>query len=94
MSLLAVSKSIFSLLQLQLSIEEAQSRALEMEQELCSLMRERDEAQKAALLLQTTVEQLTQVRTLPMYDHKCIFSLTHQVKVGNHFRLTLKVPQL
>ncbi|GLD51194.1 coiled-coil domain-containing protein 18 isoform X1, partial [Lates japonicus] len=45
---------------LQLSVEEFQSRVLEIGQELCLLQRERDEAQKAALMLQTTVEQLTQ----------------------------------
>ncbi|XP_031153874.1 coiled-coil domain-containing protein 18 isoform X2 [Sander lucioperca] len=47
---------------LQLSLEEAQSRVLQMEQELSSLRRERDEAQEAALLLQSSVDQLTQQR--------------------------------
>ncbi|KAA8587730.1 hypothetical protein FQN60_016592 [Etheostoma spectabile] len=46
---------------LQLSLEEAQARVLQMEQELSSLRRERDEAQEAALLLQGSVDQLTQV---------------------------------
>uniref|UniRef100_A0A4W6FE73 Coiled-coil domain containing 18 n=1 Tax=Lates calcarifer TaxID=8187 RepID=A0A4W6FE73_LATCA len=45
---------------LQLSVEEFQSQVLEIGQELCLLQRERDEAQKTALMLQTTVEQLTQ----------------------------------
>lgn len=52
------------LMQLQLSVEEAQSRALEMEQELSVLHNERDEAQKAALLLQNSLDQLTKVSTL------------------------------
>lgn len=33
-----------------------------MEQDLAALQRERDAAQEAALLLQTSVEKLTQVR--------------------------------
>uniref|UniRef100_A0A8D3A116 Coiled-coil domain containing 18 n=1 Tax=Scophthalmus maximus TaxID=52904 RepID=A0A8D3A116_SCOMX len=49
---------------LQLSVEEAQSRASAMEQELCLCQRERDEAQEAALLLQTAVEQLTQEKQI------------------------------
>lgn len=57
-----VSTVTFSL-QLQLSVEEAQSRVFEMEQELGLLQRERDEAQKAAVQLQSNVDQLTQVRT-------------------------------
>lgn len=58
-----VSNGTFSPLQLQLSVEEAQSRVFEMEQELSLLQRERDEAQKAAVQLQSSVDQLTQVRT-------------------------------
>lgn len=58
-----VSTGTFSPLQLQLSVEEAQSRVLQMEQELSLLQRERDEAQKAAVQLQSNVDQLTQVRT-------------------------------
>lgn len=58
-----VSKGTFSPLQLQLSVEEAQSQVFEMEQELSLLQRERDEAQKAAVQLQSNVDQLTQVRT-------------------------------
>lgn len=58
------SKIIFRLLQLQLSLEEVQPRVAEMEQELSSLQRERDEAQRTALLLQNSLDQLTQVRTL------------------------------
>lgn len=58
------SKIIFYLLQLQLSLEEVQPRVAEMEQELSSLQRERDEAQRTALLLQNSLDQLTQVRTL------------------------------
>lgn len=69
-----VSNSVFSHLQLQLSVEEAQSRVLEMEQELNSLQRERDDTQRAALLLQSSVDQLTQVRTLlTVGPHQCIF---------------------
>ncbi|KAM9719760.1 coiled-coil domain-containing protein 18 isoform 1-T1 [Menidia menidia] len=45
---------------LQLSMKEAQSRLSEMEEELGSLHRERDEAQRAALALQSSLEQLTQ----------------------------------
>lgn len=56
-----ISNCISLPLQLQSSVEEAQSRVFEMEQELSSLQRERDEAQKAALLLQSSVDQLTQV---------------------------------
>lgn len=52
-------KSEFSRLQLQLSLEELQSRLLEMEQDLGSLQRERDEAQRDALRLQ----DIAQVRT-------------------------------
>lgn len=52
-----------SSLQLQLSVEEAQSQMLQMEQVLSTLQTERDEAQKAAALLQTSVDQLTQVKT-------------------------------
>lgn len=55
-------KSHFSPLQLQLSLDEAQSRLLEMERELKLLHQERDEAQNAAALLQSSVDQLTQVR--------------------------------
>lgn len=54
--------SDFSPLQLQLSLDEAQSRLLEMERELNLLRQERDEAQNAAALLQSSVDQLTQVR--------------------------------
>lgn len=42
-------------------MEEAQSQVLEMEQELRSLQKERDEAQEATVLLKNSVEQLTQV---------------------------------
>lgn len=59
-----VSNRIFSLLQLQQTVEEAQSRMSAMEQELSTLRRERDEAQDAALLLQSSIDQLAQVRTL------------------------------
>lgn len=51
-------------LQLQLSMEEARSRLLEMEQELTSLHEERAEAQKAAFLLQNSLDKLAQVRKL------------------------------
>lgn len=54
--------SDFSPLQLQLSLDEAQSQLLEMERELNLLHQERDEAQNAAALLQRSVDQLTQVR--------------------------------
>lgn len=54
--------SDFSPLQLQLSLDEAQSRLFEMERELNLLHKERDEAQNAAALLQSSVDQLTQVR--------------------------------
>lgn len=60
---ISCSKIIFYLLQLQLSLEEVQPRVAEMEQELTSLQRERDEAQRTALLLQNSLDQLTQVRT-------------------------------
>ncbi|XP_075954725.1 coiled-coil domain-containing protein 18 isoform X1 [Anarhichas minor] len=49
---------------LQQSVEEAHSRMLVMEQELSSLQRQRDDAQDAGLLLQSSVDQLTQVGTL------------------------------
>lgn len=49
--------------QLQLSVEKAQSQVLQMEQELSTLQTERDEAQRAAALLQNSVDQLTQVKT-------------------------------
>lgn len=44
-----------------MSVEQAQSQVLEMEQELHSLQKERDEAQEATVLLKNSVEQLTQV---------------------------------
>lgn len=50
-------------MQLQLSVEEAQSQVLEMELVLSTLQKERDEAQRAAALLQNSVDQLTQVKT-------------------------------
>lgn len=62
-----VSCDVFSPSQLQLSVEEAQSQLLEMEQELRSLQKERDEAQKAALLLQNSMDQLTQVSHLLLH---------------------------
>lgn len=51
-----------SYLQLQLSVEEAQSQVLQMEQVLSTLQTERDEAQRAAAVLQNSVDQLTQVK--------------------------------
>lgn len=51
-------------LQLQVSMEEARARLLEMEQELTSLGQERAEAQKAAFLLQNRLDNLAQVRNL------------------------------
>lgn len=50
--------------QLQLAVEEAKSQALQMEQVLSNLQKERDEAQRAANLLQNSVDQLTQVKTI------------------------------
>lgn len=47
--------------QLQLSLDQAQSRLLEMEQELKLFQRQRDGAQSAAALLQNSVDQLSQV---------------------------------
>lgn len=44
-------------------MQEAQTRLLEVEQELSVVQRERDEAQEVALVLQSSVELLTQVRT-------------------------------
>lgn len=54
--------SDFSPLQLQLSLDEAQRRLLEMERELNLLHQERNEAQNVAARLQSSVDQLTQVR--------------------------------
>lgn len=51
-------------------MEEAQSRLLEMEQELSLLQRERDEALRAAVLLQSSVDQLTQVRTRVKFKNR------------------------
>lgn len=51
-------------MQLQLAVEEAKSQVLQMEQVLSNLQKERDEAQRAANLLQNSVDQLTQVKTL------------------------------
>ncbi|XP_008431594.1 coiled-coil domain-containing protein 18 [Poecilia reticulata] len=45
---------------LQLSVEESLAQMLELEQQLGSVQTERDKAQKAALLLQTSVDRLTQ----------------------------------
>lgn len=50
-------------MQLQLAVEEARSQALQMEQVLSNLQKERDEAQRAANLLQNSVDQLSQVKT-------------------------------
>lgn len=55
--------TVVSSMQLQLSVEEAQSQVLEMELVLSTLQTERDEAQRAAALLQNSVDQLTQVKT-------------------------------
>lgn len=57
-------------------MEEAQSRLLEMEQELSLLQRERDEAQRAAVLLQGSVDQLTQVRTCSKTLQQLSFNLS------------------
>lgn len=57
-----------SSVQLQLSVEEAQSQVLQMEPVLRTLQTERDEAQRAAALLQNSVDQLTQVKT-PLSVH-------------------------
>lgn len=78
--LLPVVIVVLHLLQLQLSLEEVQFRAAEMEQEMSSLQRERDGAQKAALFLQSSLDQLTQVRTGVAQDHKCIFYFTSCMK--------------
>lgn len=61
---LVLCNGVVSLLQLQVSLEEARSRVFEVEQEVHLCQRERDEAQKEVLLLQTTVERLTQVRAV------------------------------
>ncbi|XP_032421584.1 coiled-coil domain-containing protein 18 isoform X1 [Xiphophorus hellerii] len=45
---------------LQLSVEESLAQMLELEQQLGSVQTERDKAQKAALLLQTSLDQLSQ----------------------------------
>lgn len=58
-------------------MEEAQSRLLEMEQELSLLQRERDEAQKAAVLLQSSVDQLTQVRTCEKLKNRAATLFQH-----------------
>uniref|UniRef100_A0A3Q4M603 Coiled-coil domain containing 18 n=1 Tax=Neolamprologus brichardi TaxID=32507 RepID=A0A3Q4M603_NEOBR len=50
-------------IQMVLSLEEVQPRVAEMEQELSSLQRERDEAQRTALLLQNSLDQLTQLQS-------------------------------
>lgn len=56
--------TVVSAVQLQLAVEEAKSQVLQMEQVLSNLQKERDEAQRAANLLQNSVDQLTQVKTL------------------------------
>ncbi|XP_058484472.1 coiled-coil domain-containing protein 18 isoform X2 [Solea solea] len=63
---------------LQLSVEEAQSRMLEIEQEVCLCQRERDEAQKCAVLLQTTVEELTQKQVEVRYKEELLQSFKEQ----------------
>lgn len=60
--------TVVSSMQLQLSVEEAQSQVLQMEQVLSTLQTERDEAERAAALLQNSVDQLTQVKT-PLSVH-------------------------
>ncbi|CAN9503205.1 unnamed protein product [Ophioblennius macclurei] len=49
---------------LQLSVENAQSRLLELELELSSLRRERDEAQESALQLQSSLNRLKQEKQM------------------------------
>lgn len=55
---------------MQLSVEEARSQMLDVEQQLGSLKRERDEAQEAALLLQTSLDQLTEAG-----EHLCFIRI-------------------
>lgn len=43
-------------------MEEAQSQVLQTEQVLSTLQKERDEAKRATVLLQNSVDQLTQVK--------------------------------
>lgn len=54
--------TVVSPVQLQLAVEEAQSQVLQTEQVLSTLQKERDEAKKAIVLLQNSVDQLTQVK--------------------------------
>lgn len=54
-------------LQLQQSLDEAQSRLLEMEQELKLFHLQKNEAQNAAALLQNSLDQLSQVQI----HHNC-----------------------
>nr|XP_020471831.1 coiled-coil domain-containing protein 18 isoform X2 [Monopterus albus] len=64
---------------LQLSVEEGQSRVLEMEQELSLRQRERDEAQKTVLLLQTSVDHLTQEKQIvERHNEELLQSLKEQ----------------
>uniref|UniRef100_A0A665UH12 Coiled-coil domain containing 18 n=1 Tax=Echeneis naucrates TaxID=173247 RepID=A0A665UH12_ECHNA len=55
---------------LQLSIEEAQSQMLKMEQEIHLRQKEQNEAQEAALALQATVHQLTQEKQVEVKQHE------------------------
>nr|XP_057923330.1 coiled-coil domain-containing protein 18-like isoform X1 [Doryrhamphus excisus] len=64
---------------LQLSVDQAHSRVLNMEQELRSLQRERDEAQAAAFQLQTSVEKLTQEKHIGVrHNEELLQSLKEQ----------------
>lgn len=60
---------------------------LEMEPELSSLQRQRDEAQEAALRLQSSVDQLTQVRALLTV---CGTMLVHLGKAQEPFQTEVK----
>lgn len=61
LSRICISDGHLRPLQLQQSLDEAQSRLLEMEQELKLFHLQRDEAQSAAAVLQDSLEQLSQV---------------------------------
>ncbi|KAF3699148.1 Coiled-coil domain-containing protein 18 Sarcoma antigen NY-SAR-24 [Channa argus] len=64
---------------MQRSVEEAQSRMLEMEQEWTLLQSERDKFQKTALLLQTSLDQLTQEKqAVVRHNEELLHSLQEQ----------------
>lgn len=69
--------NVVFVVQLHLSVTEAQSAALQMQQELISLEKERDAAQKTTVQLQVCLDQLTQVRKLRLLTQKVQIILCH-----------------